>query len=156
LVKSYRIWIHGVNIIPEFTKEYTGDDNGLRLNRTAFGAVVRQRKGTNNWFHLAIPTLTTIRDTHPLSTDAYLRFRINTGAVIRRIAVSLIRREADNIVYSQFWNSGEITISGQKTEYHIDFKDHLVGGPLVISTQVYFEADDGEIRFLGAGGRFKA
>ena len=45
---SFKFWTHGVNVIPEYTKEYTGHDNGLFMRRAGWGAQIRQRKGTSN------------------------------------------------------------------------------------------------------------
>jgi len=49
---TFQFWTHGVSVIPEYTKEYTNHDNGLYMRRAGWGAQVRQKKGTMNWFHL--------------------------------------------------------------------------------------------------------
>jgi hypothetical protein len=28
---TFKLWTHGKAVIPEYTKEYTGDDNGLYM-----------------------------------------------------------------------------------------------------------------------------
>ncbi len=149
---SFRLWTHGASVIPEYTKEYTGTDNGLYLRPTGYGAIVRQNVGTSNWFHLAIPSATKLDDDNVSKYHAWLRFKINTGAVIKRIHVR------ENQVNSQcplIWDSGSKTISGQDTEYSINLTDSKCRGPLIICVKVHFEANGGEIIFAGAGGHFE-
>lgn len=149
---TFKFWIHGVSVIPEYTKEYTGTDNGLYMRRAGFGAVIRQKKGTSNWFHFAIPSATMLDDDNVSYYHAWLRFKINTGAVIKAIHV---RENRKNSECPLIWNSGPITITGQDTEYSINLPDRQCRGPLVISVYVYFEDDGGEVIFTGAGAHFE-
>lgn len=149
---GFRFWMHGVSVIPEYTKEYTGHDNGLYMRRAGFGAVIRQNTGTNNWFHFAIPSATELDDDNVSYYHAWLRFKINTGAVIKAIHV---RQNHKNSECPIIWNSGLITITGQDTEYSINLADAQCKGPLVICVNVYFEAAGGEVMFTGAGGHFE-
>lgn len=149
---EFRFWIHGVAVIPEYTKEYTGHDNGLYMRRSGFGAQIRQKKGSSNWFHLAIPSATELDDDNVSYYHAWLRFKINTGAVIQRIHV----RENSKTCHSALiWDSGPLTVTGQCTEYSINLPDRRCRGPLVICVLVFFEADNGEVIFTGAGGHFE-
>ena len=150
--QRFHFWTHGVSVIPEYTRESTGTENGLYIRRSGHGAIIRQNVGTSNWFHFAIPTATVLHERNVEYYDAWLRFKINTGAVIKTIHV---RQNPENSQSELIWNSGEITISGQDTEYAINLPDHKCRGPLVICVNVYFEADGGEIVFTGAGGHFE-
>ena len=147
---KYHSWTHRVSVIPEYTKENTGTDNGLYIRHAGYGAIIRQNVGTSNWFHFAIPTPTVLSGNIDYY-DAWLRFEINTGAVIKAIHV---RQNPENSQSELIWNSDAITISGQDTEYAINLPDRKCRGPLVICVNVYFEADGGEIVFTGAGGNF--
>lgn len=149
---GFRFWIHGSSVIPEYTKEYTGHDNGLYLRRTGYGAIVRQNVGTGNWFHFAIPSATELDDDNVSYYHAWLRFKINTGAVIQKIAV---RHNKKNSECPVIWRNDTLSISGQDTEYSINLPDARCKGPLVICVYVFFEAEGGEVLFTGAGGHFE-
>ncbi len=149
---TFRFWTHGVSVIPEYTKERTGTDNGLFMQPMGFGTVVRQKVGTSNWFHFAIPSATTLDDDNVSYYHAWLRFRINTGAVIKEITVHQNHKNSES---PRIWESGDITISGQDTEYSINLPDQQCKGPLVICVKVFFEAAGGEVVFAGAGAHFE-
>ena len=149
---GFRFWAHGVSVIPEYTKEYTGTDNGLYMRRAGWGALIRQNVGTANWFHFAIPSATELDDDNVSYYHAWLRFRINTGAVIKAIHVRENRKNSECPV---LWRNDSLTITGQDTEYSINLPDRRCRGPLVICVKVHFEADNGEVVFTGAGGHFE-
>lgn len=149
---GFRFWTHGVSVIPEFTKEYTGTDNGLYMQRMGFGTIIRQRIGTFNWFHFAIPSATELDDDNVSYWHAWVRFKINTGAVIKEITV---HQNHKNSASPRIWQSGPITITGQDTEYSINLPDTQCRGPLVICVLVHFEAAGGEVFFTGAGAHFE-
>lgn len=149
---TFRFWVHGTAVIPEFTKEYTGDDRGLFLRRAGWGALVRQRPGTNNWFHLAVPSATRLDDDKVDYRAVWLRFSINTGAVIKRIHV---RHNNENGESPAIWRNDRLSISGQNTQFPINVENRRCTGPLVISVFVHFEAEDGQVIFAGAGGHFE-
>jgi hypothetical protein len=150
---GFRFWTHGVSVIPEYTKEYTGTDNGLYMRRAGFGAVIRQNVGTSNWFHFAIPSATELDDDNVSRYHAWLRFKINTGAVITNIHVR--ENNAANSNCPVIWQNNSLSITGQDTEYSIDLPDTRCYGPLVICVRVVFEAAGGEVTFTGAGGHFE-
>lgn len=149
---EFRFWTHGTAVMPEYTKELTGTDNGLYLRRAGFGAVVRQRVGTDNWFHFPIPSATELDDDSVSYYDAWIRFKTNTGAVIKEIHV---RHNHKNGECPVIWNSGPVTITGVGTQYSVNLTDAQCKGPLVICVKVLFEAAGGEIMFTGAGAHFE-
>ena len=150
---TYQFWTHGVSVIPEYTKEYTGHDNGLYLRRAGWGAQIRQKKGTTNWFHLAIPSATKLDDDSVDHYHAWLRLRINNDATIDNVHVREAPGPQSNS--SVIYNSGSINITGQDTQMSFNLPDNRCKGPLVICVHVKFEGDKGEIIFAAAGGWFE-
>jgi hypothetical protein len=150
--EAYRFWISGVSVIPEYTKEYTGTDNGLYMQRGGLGAKIRQKGGTSNWFHFAIPSATSLDDNNVSYYHAFLRFKINTGAVISKIHV---RENSKNSESNLVWSGDDLSITGQDTEYSINLPDKQCKGPLEIAVHVDFNDEGGEVLFTGAGGRFE-
>ncbi len=146
---SFTFWTHGAGV----QVEHIDGDRGLRIQRTGFGAKIRQNRGTSNWFHLSISTPTALDGATVDHRDACLRVEVNNDAVIRNVCV----REsawASPGECPKIWNSGDINITGQSTELPLDLPNGKVDGPLVICVYAEFEGDDGEIRFIGAGARF--
>ena len=149
---GFRFWTHGVSVFPEYTKEYTGTDNELYMRRSGYGTIIRQKVQTGNWFHFAIPSATELDDDNVSYYHAWVRFNINTGAVIKYINVHENNSRGSS---PRIWESGALSITGQDTEYSINLRDNRCRGPLVISVYVFFEAAGGEVKFTGAGGHFE-
>lgn len=149
---SFYFWTHGVNVIPEYTKEYTGHDNGLYMRRAGWGAQIRQKRGTSNWFHFAIPSATKLDDDNVDHYHAWLRGTINNHAVIKRVHIREARPGWDCPV---IWDSGAINLTGRNLEESFNIPDRLSNGPLVMCVYVEFEDEDGEVIFTGAGGWFE-
>lgn len=151
--EAYRLWTHGAAVIAEYTKEYTGTNNGLYLRRTGWGSQVRQKRGTSNWFHLAIPSPTTLENRKSYHYHAFLRAKVNTDAIIDRVHV----REAQGpgshcpVIY----DSGAITITGQNKDFDYNLPDNECTGPIVLCVHVKFDGNHGEVIFTGAGARFE-
>lgn len=150
---TFHFWTHGVNVVPEYTKEYTGHDNGLYLRRAGWGAQIKQRIDTSNWFHFAIPSATQLDDDNVDYYHAWLRVRVNNDAAIKRVHV----REASgpNSACPVIHDTGTINITGQDTQLSFNLRDQRCKGPLVICVYVEFEGDNGEVVFTGAGGWFE-
>ena len=150
---TFIFWTHGISVVPEFTKEYTGHDNGLYMRRAGFGAQIIQKKGTTNWFHFAIPSATKLDNDNVDYYHAWLRCRVNNGAVIDSIHI----RQAPGPKSSSpvIYDAGKLNITGQDTELKFDLPDEQCKGPLVMCVHVKFEQDNGEVVFSGAGGWFE-
>jgi hypothetical protein len=99
-------WTHGVNVEAEHA-----DNRGLTILRTGFGAKVRQNRGTSNWFHLAIPSLSLLDGKDVYSMYTLLRVDVNNDAVIKKIH---IRKSiaGDSCYCSKIYDSGDINITG--------------------------------------------
>jgi hypothetical protein len=152
MTQTHRCWTHGVSVIPEYTKEYTGHDNGLYMRRAGWGAQVKQKKGTKNWFHFAIPSATTLDNCNVDYYHAYLRVRVNNDALIDEVHVRVAAGPESNspVIYKKAYN-----ITGQDTTLSFNLPNQRCTGPLVICVHVVFEEDDGEVVFAGAGGWFE-
>jgi len=150
---TFQFWTHGISVIPEYTKEYTGHDNGFYMRRAGWGAQVKQKKGTTNWFHFAIPSATKLDNDNVDHYHAWLRVKVNNNAVIDNVHV----REAPGPQSSSsvIYNSGTISITGQDTELSFNLPDQRCKGPLVMCVHVKFDGDNGEVVFAGAGGWFE-
>jgi hypothetical protein len=158
LTKTFILWTHGVSVIPEFTKAYTYTENNLSIRPTGFGSIVKQKMGTENWFHFAIPSGSKLcgipGDAWVSLEQIHLRFKINTGAVIKQITAH--HNNQPNSSSPRFFDSGPLVITGQDTEYSAAINPHIkCKGPIVICARVFWEADNGEITFAGAGARFE-
>ena len=150
---TFQFWTHGADVIVEYTKEYTGTDNGLYLRRAGWGSQVKQRQGTTNWFHFAIPSATKLDDDNVSHYHAWLRVRVNNDAVIDRVHV----REAGGPQSNSpvIYDSGGLNITGQDTQLSFNLPDQRCTGPLVMCVHVQFEGPQGEVVFAGAGGWFE-
>ena len=150
---TFRFWTHGVNVVVEYTKEYTGTDNGLFMRRAGWGTQIRQKKGTSNWFHLPIPSATKLDDDNVDHYHAWLRVKVNNDAAIKRVHV----REASGpgVHCPVIYDSGGLNITGQDTELSFNLADTRCKGPLVICVYAKFEGTKGELIFTAAGGWFE-
>ncbi len=142
-------WTHGVNVEAEHT-----ENRGLNILRTGFGAKIKQNRGTSNWFHLAIPSLSLLDGKDVYSMNTILRVDVNNDAVIKKVHV---RKSiaGDSGYCSKIYDSGDINITGQVKSILCDYFRDPVNGPRVVCAYVEFEGDNGEIRFIGAGSRFQ-
>ena len=147
---SYTFWTHGASV----QVEHTDGIYGLNIVRTGFGAKIKQNRGTSNWFHLAIPTPTALDGAVTDHCDARLRVEANSDAVIKRVHVRESAWESPGEC-PKIYDSGDINITGRTAELPLDLPNGKVDGPLVICAYVEFAGDNGEIRFIGAGARFR-
>ena len=151
--KKYSFWNHGVTVIPEFSPTTTGTDNGLYLRRGGFGAVVRQKVGTTNWFHIPIPTPTTLDDGRTEFRQAWLRAEINQEAKIKLVNLhEAISGSESRIIYT----SGNVDYEGLSETFHFDLPHSNCVGPLVMSIFVEFcpGKQPVQVIFRGAGVHF--
>jgi hypothetical protein len=147
---SYTFWTHGASV----QVEDSGGDRGLVVVRTGLGTKIRQNRGTANWFHLAVPTPTALDGWTVEHRDARLRVEVNGDAAIKKIHVRESAWESPGEC-PKIWDSGDINITGQAAEVPLDLPNGKVDGPVAICAYVEFGGDRGEIRFIGAGVRFK-
>ena len=150
---TFQFWTHGVDIAAEYTPEYTGTKNGLYLRRTGWGAQVRQNQGTENWFHLPIPSATRLDDDNVDYYHVWLRVKVNNNAILDRVHVR--QAAGPGGLADLIYDSGTLNITGQDTTLSFNLPDHRCKGPLCICTHVKFDGENGEVIFGGAGGWFE-
>ncbi|MDN5869527.1 MAG: hypothetical protein L0H73_02210 [Nitrococcus sp.] len=152
---SYFLWTHGVNVIPEYTKEYTGTDNGLYMRRAGFYAIIRQNGGTENWFHFPIPTPTWLDDNKVEHYHAFLRGYVYPTAAIDLVHV---RESRDGYEAHKIYDSDEkdpIYLNDGQFEVDFNLEDRSCTGPLVMCVHVKFIDEANQVMFTGAGGSFE-
>ncbi len=148
---DYNFWAHGATVFPEYKKEFTGTDLGLYLRRAGFGAMVRQRGGTWNWFHIPIPTPTRLDDDASHHKHAWLRVNVNNDAVIREVTVHETQSNGSSPrIFQQSLN-----ITGQNGQFGFNLPDGNCAGPLVMSIRVQFDTNNGQVIFTAAGAKFE-
>jgi len=160
MADTFQFWTHGVDVIPEYTKEYTNSDNGLYMRRAGWGAQIKQYIGTENWFHFAIPSAIELNSKplyyhhdpdpqKPQPYNAWLRVRLNEFAVIDRVHF----REAPGPKSNSklIHDSGPLKVTNQDTELKFKLPGKQCKGPLVMCVHVKFIDAWGEVVFAGAG-----
>ena len=150
---TFIFWTHGADVIVEYTKEYTGHDNGLYLRRAGWGAQVKQKKGSLNWFHFAIPSASKLDGDNVSHCHAWLRAKVNNDAVIDRVHVRVAAGPQRNNLL--IFDSGSLNITEQDDQFSFDLPNQRCKGPLVMCVRVKFEGNKGEVVFAGAGGWFE-
>lgn len=135
---SYASWIHGHSMQIEYP------DRIVSQWRAGFSITVEGKRGTNNWFHFAIPTPVIIDDVRLRADKVMLRFRTGSiDAVVRNVHVydgERLIAEHDNLTLSKenpfaefvvpdrpliFWGLGiSIGVSfgfDEQKDHHMDF-----------------------------------
>lgn len=160
--QTFKFWTHGVAVIPEETKEYTNTINGLFMKREGQGAKIKQKIGTDNWFHFAIPSATELIDSKKAVNyiQARLRVRINKDATIDKVHIWEASGPKTNITRIYYTEDPSIVppfipIVGQDTELDFNLIGKICKGPVVICVHVKFTGDNGEVVFTGAGVMFE-
>lgn len=149
---TFKFWNHGVSVVPEYTEVYTGHNNGLYLRPAGWGTQVRQRGGTWNWFHIAIPSPTELDDDRSDHFYAWLRADINNNAVIKEVNI----HEATSGTSSpRIYSSGSINYTGRAETFNFNVPNGRCTGPLVMSIRVQFDTNNGQVIFRGAGALFE-
>jgi hypothetical protein len=147
--ESYAFWTHGVSV----QAEWTDPGRGLSIRRAGWGAEITQPKGTNNWFHFAIPSATQLDDEVVDYYHAWLRVNVNNDAAIRRFHIR--HASGPNSACPVIYRNDEMNITGQDTELVFNLDDQRCKGPLVMCVYVEFDGDSGKVVFAGAGVHFE-
>lgn len=146
MADTFKFWTHGVAVIPEYTAQGTGTNNGLYIRHAGWGTQVRQRGGTANWFHIEIPSPTRLDDDTSRHIRGWLDVNVNNFAVITRVHV----REGGTLIKSM-----DLNHTGQNGIINIDVPNGSVTRPLVVCVYARFETGNGQIIFKGAGMEFE-
>lgn len=148
---TFKFWNHGVSIVPEYTREYTGTNNRLFMRRTGFGTIIRQRGGTWNWFHIPIPSPSRLDDDASTTYSASLRAEINDFATIQEVNI----HEAVSGSSSPGIFHRNVNLTGRAETFNFDLLAKECTGPLTMSIRVRFDTNNGQIIFRGAGVQFE-
>lgn len=152
MADTYQFWTHGVNVVPQETPHLTGHQNDIFMMPLSWGTVIRQASGTENWFHLPIPTPTHLDDWKSWNQHAFLRVKIGSQAEINK--VQIWADTSDTGMREIF-----ATTFAPNEQLDFDINDHIEAlGPLVISVRVKFDDggsdEDRMVIFKGAGASF--
>jgi hypothetical protein len=150
MAESFRFWTHGVQVIPEFTKEYTNTDNNLYMRRAGWGTVIKQKPKTENWFHMPLTSATSLDGDFTTINAVFLKAEISKDAVIKRIHVTMIDQSAKTpgpIMLVQT----NVNITNKKDVFTFKFPKRLDGGAINLSVLVEFKTRDAKIIFRSAG-----
>jgi hypothetical protein len=151
MAEMFHFWTHGINVVPEFTKEYTGNNNGLVLRPMGYGASIKQSRGTDNWFHLAIPSGTRLDGDAVRLRSAWLRLSVGNGPVVDR--VRLHEATGPGAESQPFHDSGPLNFTGRSEQINFNLGSRPATGPLVMCIHAVFNGS-GEIVITGAGAQF--
>ena len=151
MAEMFHFWTHGVNVVPEFTKEYTGTNNGLVLRPMGFGTSIRQNAGTDNWFHMAIPSGTKLDGDSVRIRSAWLRLSASGGPMVDQ--VNIHEASGPGAESNRIHESGALNVSRGGTQLNFNLGSRPAAGPLVMSIHAVFNGH-GEIIIAGAGAQF--
>lgn len=154
-MSRYDFWTHGVSTFVEDPVP------GTVMVHAGYGTLVHQPAGTENWFHIPLPSPTILdSDTEVAVVRVAFRARVNENARIK--AVELWRNNekisggdpvewSDEPIYKAWW-VGDEWPAGSAAPPRIMHSD----GGLSLRFRVAFldGAVPGEITFQGAGAQF--
>lgn len=147
---NYIFWTHGVNV-------QVLDRNRLtEISRHGYGTRVKQKWGTDNWFHFAIPTPSQFDDESNVSAMAFFINAVCSDAGIRDVHVydgkdCIIEHHVpglqgdDNVNYSFNFKKGKKITSGLEVSLRVYFAEGAVP-----KEPIGF----GEVTFRSVGVRF--
>jgi hypothetical protein len=162
--QDYTFWVHGTDVVAEYTPENQQYPHILRIVRNEKGTTIWQRENTDNWFHFAIPTPSQLENHGVNCKSAYVRWQNNNAKVLSikvsstndykdgRTATYVIKEIEDDFV--KYYDA--IFERYNPRDYGVGYSIQLSGlcqGPLVISVHVEF-GENGRITFYGAGAKF--
>lgn len=160
--QTFKFWTHGVDVIPEQTKEYTKTNNGLYMLRAGWGAHIYQEFGGFNWFHFAIPSATELNGKpvyylhdpdpkKPPIPNAWLLLKISKGAEIVQVDFREATGKGSNSPI--ILKMDKLTITDQDTTVNFYIPGKRCDGPLAMCVKVNFkqEGKNGFVQFAGAG-----
>lgn len=156
MADDFEYWVHGVGVTAEKTPHLTGHRNGLSLRPSGGGTMVRQARGTSNWFHFDIPTPTRLDDWPSYYQHVLLRAQVGDSAEIRAVHAWA----GDRKILDQNF-SKDRGPRGELLHKAFDLADNKARLPISVNVRVKFDAhgsnSDPEryIKFIGAGVNFE-
>ncbi|WP_299851646.1 DUF6623 family protein [uncultured Roseovarius sp.] len=145
---TFRLWTHGVAVQVEYEDFF----RNVRIRRAGFGTDIQQNGGTWNWFHLAIPSASTLDDDTADHYHAYLRGYVNNYAVVEEVNV---HESQGGNASPRIYHAGGLNWTGRTLNENFNLPDAICSGPLCMSVRVRFDDSRGRVRFVGAGAWFE-
>lgn len=150
MAELFKFWNHGVQVIPEFTKEYTNTDNDLYMRRAGWGTLIKQRPKTENWFHMPLTSATSLDGDPTTINKVFLKADIHKDAVIKRIHVTMIDQSPTSPVAIMLVQAN-VNITNKTDVFTFKFPNTVDGGAINLSVLVEFKTRDAQIIFRSAG-----
>lgn len=143
--RSRRLWTHGVATVVEFP------DRPSRIQHAGWGTLVRQPHdlGDNNWFHLAVPTLTRLkRDDSMKVDDVRILLDLNENAVLNLVHL----RHGGDLLFEH-----PLRLSNTSVDEHWEIPDTDANVGLCVSMRIKFldGSPEGQVIFRGAAANFE-
>lgn len=137
----YEFWTHGAATIVEYPERTT------EILHTGWGTRVRQAAGTDNWFHIAIPSAKIIDSDNARMRAIRLRAEVNENARIDIIHF----RDDDKLVWGK-----AVSFTDRVVDEVFQRADLPISGGIALCVHVSFLTGSpiGQIVFRGAGGAF--
>ncbi len=162
MADRHEFWTHGVNVVAQHTSHLTNEHRGLFMMPLSWGTVVSQDSGTDNWFHLPIPTPTHLDDWNSWNQHGLLRVKIPSHAEIDKIQIFSSTNDTANEKTGKSLATVNFdpVLRNREEELIIDINNRIQAvGPLVMSVHVNFDGDgsvdERRVTFIGAGASFK-
>ncbi len=135
----HELWTHGASTVVEFPA------STIAVRHAGWGTQVTQAAGTANWFHLAIPAITTFDGDDTAVREVRLRATVNENA---RIDMLHCRVDGGPVFFSR-----SVSFTDRVVDVAFQTSDTRLGGGLVMSVHVTFLSGQpvGSVTFNGAG-----
>ena len=137
----YEFWAHGVETVVEFP------DRTAEVRHAGWGTLIRQAAGTDNWFHIAIPSAKIIDNSVTKMCEIRLRAEVNENAQIDLIHF----RDDGKLIFSQ-----AVNFMNQNVDEVFPSDDLPIEGGISLCIHVRFLSGSrlGYIIVKSAGGAF--
>jgi hypothetical protein len=138
---NYTLWIHGTAVQVEFPA------NIASMVRGGWGTDNEQPQGSDNWFHLAVPTPTRMDD----DVD-HIRLHL-LGSIGNKATIDLVTCHRAGEGRLAEW---PVSLSAKALDEHFDLPVQQCTKPLVLCVHVSFDGPgNGLISFHGAGADYR-
>jgi hypothetical protein len=141
-MSEYEYWLHGTSIRVEYP------DRVEHIRRAGYYTEVRQKAGTSNWFHFAIPTPTIHAGKKMKHSHAHLLAEVHESAKLDKVHIW----DGDRCVKK----IDDLGLTDQHVARTFEIPKQFVRNGLLVSVYVEFLEDEqpGEVHFMGAGASF--
>jgi hypothetical protein len=137
----YEFWTHGVDTVVEFPNKTA------EVRHAGWGTLIRQAAGTDNWFHIAIPSAKIIDKPLAKMREIHLRAEVNESAQIDLIHF----RDDGKLIFSK-----AVSFTNRVVDEVFQRDDLPIEGAISLCIHVTFLSGShlGYIIVRSAGGAF--